>query len=357
MTRTLVCCAYSFGYGPAAKLLHIARHLCETDWRLIFLGHGIARELAERSDLFADIICAATEDEITHSLLTSADGVLSLMERDFTAAALQRGKPVFVVDSLSWMRERIPSAFREATRYYAQDFIGVRERLVEVGDNARLVGPIVGPTLTWTPGERIVVNVGGCAAPRQATVDNPEYVEFIARTLGRNGALNAIVIGGDGGIRQLRAAFPHGRSASHEEALTLFREARCVLTAPGLTATLECFQLGVPTFFLPPQNYSQWWILLKLRERGLAPASFHWLDVLPNCNITERMAADVRAPIVRAAIREAASNETAERELGAGIESFLAADQSALGGRQHQFFAALGSNGAAQVARELIELL
>ena len=52
----IACCAYPFGYGPASKLIVLARALRDRGWELVFLGTGIAYELAARSDVFAQVI-------------------------------------------------------------------------------------------------------------------------------------------------------------------------------------------------------------------------------------------------------------------------------------------------------------
>src|SRR5262249_16462501 len=70
--RTIVCCAYPFGYGPVAKLLHIARPLRARGLRLVFLGAGIARELAARSSLFDDVVLADPADVRSLELIRSA---------------------------------------------------------------------------------------------------------------------------------------------------------------------------------------------------------------------------------------------------------------------------------------------
>ncbi|MBI2808912.1 MAG: hypothetical protein HYX68_28350 [Planctomycetes bacterium] len=363
--RTLICCAYSFGYGPAAKLLHLARRLAGEDFRLVFLGSGIAHELASRSRVFHDVIPAAPADRRTRDMLASGAGVLSLMDREFSAIALECGKPVFLVDSLLWMRDQLPAVFRDATRFFAQNFPGVELRLDEIGPNARLVGPIVGQRGPGQArnGSRFVVNLGGCEAPRSAVGDDPSYFDFVARGLFESDLLGegTVVLGGSQCIRYLRSRYP-GRgvemiSASHDDALNLMGQARCVLTSPGLTATLECFQLGVPTFFLPPQNFSQWWILATLRSRGLAPRSFHSDDVNPDLGIVEHMHEGGRLQRVREAIRQVAQGDRGKRIFRDSVMGLAAENLDELTRRQMTFFDSLGPDGTAQVVRELLELM
>ena len=76
------------------------------------------------------------------------------MDRDYLGLAHALAKPAFVVDSLFWMRDRIPDEFRAARRYWVQDFVGVRARLAETGIPARVVGPIVRHTRALPPKRR-----------------------------------------------------------------------------------------------------------------------------------------------------------------------------------------------------------
>jgi hypothetical protein len=365
--HTLVCCAFPFGYGPAAKLLHVARRLRGTGLRLIFLGRGIAHELVARSNLFADILQAGPDQRQAHDLIRSAVGVLSLMDRDYAPLALELGRPLYVADSLLWMRDQVPLPWRSARRCWAQHFPGVPERLAEVGSNATLVGPIVA-AVEGQPerrGNRVVVNLGGCEAPPGLAGSESCYFDFVFRNLVESGLLAAqgrgtVLLAGANCIRYLRSRDPgcglEMLSASHEETTARLSRAGLVLTAPGLTATLECFQVGVPTYFLPPQNYSQWWILKTLRARGLAPGSFHWEDLLPGSPITERMPEGVRGPLVRDAIRGLAGEDRAAQMLREGLTSALAGGGDKLALRQRAFFDALGPNGAERIAEDLAEL-
>jgi len=212
------------------------------------------------------------------------------------------------------------------------------------------------------------VNLGGAESPLGSADDDPSYMDFVCRVLlarvlrGTQGP--AVLLAGDKCIRYLRSRYssPEGSrlemlSSGHEDALALLRTARWVVTSPGLTACLECFQLGVPTFFLPPQNYSQWWILKKLRGRGLAPGSLHWEDMWPGCPVVERMPEELRGALVGGAICRLTGDARAEQLLGEGLAAFLSSNNSPdVARRQRAFFEALGPNGTEQIVHDLASL-
>src|SRR5437870_5477918 len=112
----IACCAYPFGYGPASKLIVLARALRDRGWELVCLGTGIAYELAARSDVFAQVIEPEPAEPETRGWLDAATALLSVMDRDFATIACESGRPYFVVDSLLWMRDRVPDVLLSARR-------------------------------------------------------------------------------------------------------------------------------------------------------------------------------------------------------------------------------------------------
>jgi hypothetical protein len=362
----IACCAYPFGYGPASKLIALARALRNHGWEPVFLGTGIARELAARSDVFAQVVTAEPYKPETRGWLDAATALLSVMDRDFAAIACESGRPYFVVDSLLWMRDCVPDVFLSARRYWVQDFPGVRTRLAEIQPTPTVVGPIVPMMSPAEPGPNagLVLNLGGMESPNGDAGGAMRYADFVVDGLLHSGLLGRFartaVLGGRGIVDYLTRR--HGRaglelvSLSHDEGLRRFAGAAAVLTAPGLTATLECFQLAVPTFFLPPQYYSQWWSLNVLRRRGLAPGSFHWQDRLPESPIVERMPEATRGLLLREIIDRLVTDETAQAAYVDCLGAAAATDRSALAARQRAFFDSLGPNGVETIARELTEL-
>jgi hypothetical protein len=139
---------------------------------------------------------------------------------------------------------------------------------------------------------------------------------------------------------------------SHQEALNALSNAALVLTSPGVTATLECFQAGVATSFLPPQNYSQWLALEALRSARLADAAFHWADVtdpLPFASLPEER----RTPLVLETIARLSVEDSVSDELGRSLRTATRLPRVELQARQRAAFATLGANGAMEIAAQL----
>lgn len=364
----LICAAMPFGYGPAAKLLTIARALKARGIRLTLTGRGIALELASRTPgLFDEVLPAEAPPAVRQAAVRSAAAVLSVMDRELAQETVGTAVPLYVVDSLLWMRDAVPSAFQGAYRYWAQDFLGLRELQAGYQPTPSIVGPIVSPDLgsrAETP-SRLLINLGGCESPEGADPSIEAYADFVVRgflqsALAERFVGRTMIMAGSRRIATLRACHRSDGiefvSLPHEAALEELGRASLVLTSPGLTMTLESFQRGSPTFFLPPQNYSQWCALRLLRGAGLAPHALHWEDLSSSLRLGDRMPEPQRNPIVRAAIASFARDDEARARFADCLGELDRSDHAALVDEQRKFFASLGPIGTLTIADEIVGL-
>lgn len=361
----IVVCAQAVGYGPAAKALAIAEALRVHGEDCLFLGNGIAFELVSRSPDLIDAVQACAGDARAHEVVASARAVLSVMDVDFARLALDLDRPLYVADSLWWMRRPLPAEFLAARRYWMQNFPIVRERL-PLSRAASIVGPIVPPRerRRESDSSSVVVNLGGCDIPYVIDGDDAGYSDFVVRGLLDSGLAHdagttILLMAGARRAETLRARYGGNRleivSLPHDEAQMVQSAAALVLTAPGATATLECFAAGTPTFFLPPQNFSQWKILAELSAAGLAPHAFQWADHLPAGELVEPWTQPERVSMFRKAIHRVVADAGARQTFRDKLNGVAAAPGADLARAQRAFFDSLGRNGAAQIAAELSE--
>jgi hypothetical protein len=358
--RRLIFCAFPFGYGPAAKLLSIARAVRAHGIAPWFLGSGIALELVRRSaGIFDEVIEASASNAAARSLVSSSDGIVSSMDRRAAQLARESSRPLYIVDSLLWMRDRVPEAFLPARRYWAQRFFG--EPIGSPHLPVARVGPIVSPFEPGPPLRRaeLVVHLGGCESPWATPEDHYRYAAFVTRAVVSAGLprdASCLVLSGASCTARLRAEFSacgvEFDSLSHEEALNALSQAAVVFTSPGVTATLECFRAGVATSFLPPQNYSQWMALEAVREAGLAPEALHWADVAVPPPF-RRMPEDRRTPAVLETIARLSAEGSVRHELTCRLRAAARLPRPELGARQRAAFESLGANGAVEIASQL----
>ena len=350
-----------FGYGPAAKLVSLARRL-RGSLRLVFIGEGSALELVSRSARdFEAVIGASPLAPELQRWLRDADAVLSVMDRDAGIAADRAGRPLFVVDSLLWMRAEIPEALRGARAYFAQAFPAPEP--VPCRPPPRWVGPLVAPRARAGPrGGDLVVNLGGSAAPDDRRALFAAYARLALRAVVAAGLPERFgrvrVIGGEPAIAALSGVADDPRiecrSLSPDEARACTAGAAALLTAPGLTATLEAFCDRTPTWFLPPQNYSQWCSLRRLRARGVADGAFHWEDDLAAPRLPERLPAAAHASAAEP-IRRACEDPQAIARVAASLDG-VGRESEARVACQSEFFRSLGPCGLDQIAASLRRL-
>ena len=141
-------------------------------------------------------------------------------------------------------------------------------------------------------------------------------------------------------------------TAAPDEARERMAGAAIVLTSPGLTATLECFADGTPTWFLPPQNYSQWCILRRLAAAGLAGGALHWEELPGAPRLPERMPREEYEPLVREAVLRFARDPAAGGALATRLSAVGEAPRERAEA-QRAFFDALGPGGEDAVVTTL----
>jgi ABC-type nitrate/sulfonate/bicarbonate transport system substrate-binding protein len=354
--RVLVCAAYPYGYGPVAKILALAP-LLRRDGPVAFVGTGSALELATReADVFDEVVAGPLDGPEGRALLARSWGVLSAMDRDAAVAADGAGLPLFVVDSLLWMRRETPEALRGASEYWAQAFPGFDPG--RLGPRGSVVGPLVAPRPdAGAAREGLVVHLGGSAAPEGPDERHAEYARLVLRALLATGLLDrfgrATVIGGGPALAALGERESHPLvetvAAGARDARRRLSHAAALLTSPGLTATLEAFHDGTPTWFLPPQNHSQCILLRRLRAAGLAGDSFHWEDFAGSARLDDALPASGRDPAAADAVFRGIRHPAATAALATSLAR-VGVEARSLAARQASFFASLGPSGLEAVA-------
>ncbi len=356
----LVCAALPFGYGPCAKLLTIVRGL-KGSAELVFVGRGAALELARREGTSFDRICEAPEgSSVLEREVGRTSAVLSLMDREAAAVAVGLKRPLFVVDSLLWMRSAIPEAFRGAAGYFAQVFPGAQAQPWARG--VTWVGPILERDPALVPRQRrgLVLHLGGSAAPDDRGELYDAYAKLALRAVLAAGLLERFasltLLGGQRALAATEEVTSDVRirrlCATPLQARDEIARAAAVVTSPGLTAVLECFASRTPTWFLPPQNASQWILLAAFRQHGLGATALHFEDLGGRVRVgphLEEAVSDARVPL---AISEALGDPSTLAALTQCLELVHAQAHEQVA-TQDRFLAMLGPPGTDAVVAAL----
>jgi hypothetical protein len=146
------------------------------------------------------------------------------------------------------------------------------------------------------------------------------------------------------------------RPLSHDAFLVELNRSRLVLLSPGLTTTYEAFSYGVPALFLLPQNFSQYHILLKLRQYALAPLVLHWIDLYPDIPCTLGMSEPEGIRAVSECISRFLLDRIAQNQVIRALQDALRdLDFNELRRAQTQFISTMGSDGATVLAHDIVQ--
>ncbi len=279
--RTLQCAfvSSSFGFGPVSKAATIAAEIKDRFPQIEthFFGDGIALDFAAQSNAFDCLIKANVDDaaalEIILPGLKEYETVFSVLNLPLLPLWQKRFGRLYFVDSLAWMWANPPVGVENAEIYFVQDYLVSAERIKQWSDTypVMLIPPIIAPPeskQTLKPPDertnRLFVNFSGCS---NQYADEKIYEKYAA-------TLTQII------IEEARDKFDEieicvnqkladklkvkfSRSAlligqlPQEEFLLKLADSRFLLTAPGITTTLEAVALKTPLGFLLPQNDSQ----------------------------------------------------------------------------------------------------
>lgn len=277
-----VSCAFvssSFGFGPVSKAATIAKEIkikcpqIETH----FFGGGIALQFAEQSKAF-DYLFEADVDE-TNKLeyilprLKKYKTVFSVLNLPLLPLWNENFGRLFFVDSLAWLWKEPPDGIENVETYFVQDYLISTERIREWKNlyPINLIPPIGLMLSDNLPIQnsgirqnRLLINFSGCSNQFVKTQIYEKYVITLLSLILENSANNykKIEVCVNRKIAEkLNKLFKSDSliigQLSHEEFINKLSDSRLLLTAPGITTTLEALSLNTPLGFLLPQNDSQ----------------------------------------------------------------------------------------------------
>lgn len=331
--------AEPFGFGPTAAVAQLFPVLRGRVARLDFAGAGHTRDL--QTPLAWDAVYAlegADPDAWARDLAARArqyDAVLVSCDLAAARAVREAGVPYAFYDPLAWYWSAIPEELLRADLYLCQDFFGVRERVAGLDFRSVAVVPPLVPEGLAGAGARAgaVINLGGLKNPLLSEAVAEGYAARLAGILAplaeRQGHAVTILTGATTAGR-LAAAHPSATTVPPDEAQRRLGAAALAVMTPGLGNIYEAAALARRVFWLPPANDSQGRQLALLREKGLAPFSADWHELLEGMSPLDYRApqAEVMAAIAGAVAR--AGREPAfEARLGARFEQACRADEAA----------------------------
>jgi hypothetical protein len=241
---------------------------------------------------------------------------------------------------------------RDVDLYICQNFLGVKDRVgaLEQSGNFLVVPPLtVAEDYAWQGGGTVLLNFGGMDNPYADKAGVLGYAVCMLKVLleeCRRRGLGLEVCGRSWVNQELRRMFSDDfvcfGTLAPEAFVARLRQARCLVTSPGLETLYEAFTLGIPTFILPAQNNSQAYQAQRLRRNIPRLAGVEWRDVLET-DLLERPRAP--AELTQQALACAARLEedaSANAILRGALREFLQQDTASLDRQRREQFEFIG---------------
>jgi hypothetical protein len=342
---------------------------------LTLLASGTSSELGKKGP-FKKIVECNTENisdlEKNSRFFDKAELFINVMNPVSTKFAKQRNVPVAQIDSLFWMWDDISKEVAESEFYFIQKFDGVKEQLEKFSGrikNPVLVGPIIMEKPKVKQKNQLIINFGGIESAMIKIGKNSNYpftvAKILCECLEKQDSFDSVLFVGLGKIMsQLKKKYAKTgfrfSFLNHDDFLEELAASKMLLTSPGLTTSFEAFSFGIPSFFLPPQNYSQYWNLSKFKKHGLVFRDTNWSSVFPDLEILPNEPEEIGVGKVLKAISRFDNEASAQKKISELISEILVSEEDVrkkFRASQNNYFDSLGGNGTKEISRQIFNFL
>lgn len=277
--------AEAFGFGPAVAVASIFPHLREKFERIGFVGSGHTLDVQQSLpyDEIHDLsgMNGPAIDRKIDRLASEYDVFFTAMDFAMLERAKAAGMAACGYDALTWYWREIPSGVTNSDLYLAQDFFGVRERLLEAPEsfpNTRVIPPIVPAALPKRDRAHTLLNLGGLQNPFWTIDDAAAYARKVATAV--RACLpedERLVIATSGAVADRIGE--DARTYARGEMREILARSRLAIMTPGLGNIYDAAIHDIPTVWLPPANDSQGQQLALLERHGMCDGSLDWKEI------------------------------------------------------------------------------
>ena len=153
-------------------------------------------------------------------------------------------------------------------------------------------------------------------------------MELLDKVLSENNVFDEIVCCGNKKVlKDISDKLPNSKIKfkfyEHDSFLKQIAEAKMIISSPGLTTAFESFDLKTPMFFLPPQNYSQYWNLDTFSKNKISADALNWDDLYPDSNIIKNEEQLIGIKKVLNCVNSFESDSTAQQKIKNYIEKVI----------------------------------
>jgi hypothetical protein len=373
--KIILCDAKAFCFGPISKLLVVTENL-RKKYKIIFLVSGTSKVLSG-SNSADEIIECNTEDvddlNKNKKYFLEADLFINIMNPISAKFATENGVPMTQIDSLFWMWENIPKEILDSDIYSIQNFDGVNDQLERYKNkikNPVIVGPIIKNLKNKTVKKnKLVINLGGMESASIKIGVNTNYpfviMGLLDKVLSKHNEFDEIVCCGNKKVlKDISDKLPNSKIKfkfyEHDSFLKQITEARMIISSPGLTTAFEAFDIKTPMFFLPPQNYSQYWNLDTFSKNKISADALNWDDLYPNSNIIKNEEQLLGIKKVLNCVNSFEDDKIAKEKVKNYIEKIIHLSDNKLqviADKQKKYLDSLGGNGVNEIIKQIDTLM
>lgn len=296
MNDYILVTAEKFGYGPIITCLNVVKKLKpmaeKNGLKLVFLGTSIAKEQAEKSGLFNEILECETFDysklKEFKTLFENAKAILCSENQFGAIYAKSLGlKNVFFLDNLVWMWDKITDGLENVDGYFISEIFDSHENFSKIGGkvkNAIFVGPLRDiNSRKYKSKNELIINFGGAEAFMLDKSIVDKFYNKIVRELLIDEVVEKFdkiyVCGGSGVISSLHGDYSAKvifKSMSNDEYLKKLHSCSHVIMSSGLGNYIESVGINKNIMYIPPINYSQLLQLKKYEKLNLGFVLINW---------------------------------------------------------------------------------
>ena len=330
MRKLVLFDAVAFCFGPASTLQLVLDELLESNLDLMVLSSGTTADFLSGYSERCVLIPCDSEDPNSmaqhNNLFRNCSLFVSNTNPISARYALERGVPTLYLDTLFWMWDRIDPLIAESAIYVAQTFAGIEENRHRIGAKIRdfrLVGPLAGRSPKTIRTGDCLISFGGMASKLTIPGVTNRYAWLMTRLLleafERKPAFDRYLFRGNGAVMlALEAEFGDSccefAFSPRNRHLEEMASARNLFLSPGLTGCYEAINAEVPTWLLPPQNYSQQLQAETFLSFDPSPfKGFHWGTIYPDLVPVRYMPEIEAVRLLSTAVRRFEEDREAQR--------------------------------------------
>ncbi len=286
MKPTIVIFSNPFGYGPTGSVIPVIQAFLEqTTATIVFAGSAFCSEILPPFSIERVTLDERNEEEIERYLQTvSRPFVIGSQNRFCIAVAKRLSIPCAFIDTLAWFWKEIPPSHLDADEIFWVKFPGMERKLLSdksIHLISSLLTPI--PRSAEMRKDQLIIQLGGVSYPLREGLPT-HYLELLAAALNRFSSKKMyrrlIVAAGSEAIHFLRMRITSPlfelRTFTKAEFVHELERTSHLVTAAGISSTLEAFSAEIPTSFLLPLNLSQVALTDLLEPVGACPQQITW---------------------------------------------------------------------------------